>query len=627
MFRVGLIRACEDSRAKEVGLCVRVASLIENRIAALVHPAVGAGERPRHALFIGLHLVPSLAALMAVPVRLAHGVPTPWEMAGVLLLQMPLLAAFALARGYSFRLAQGISAFGLLLFGCLLAVATPDFESIAYAVFVIALFEAAGLFDLRFGASTALGILAAIAVIPVLRDTLMLPVRGETNNSVILGLALFPVLVYAGALAWGTARADLVRRRRAAREESHHRALARAIGDLVLHIDRRGAVLSCSAEAGPLFALTPRDFSGHGFYERLHLADRPLFLQAISDAFEDLTTRAATLRLRTSTVRSTRGDFEEPVYSVIEMRTRRLDDADPANGGVRGTAVCLVRDVTQSRRRDEEIAEAQRQAERAEEARERFLANVSHELRTPLNAVIGFADLLAMEKVQKDPKKISEYASIISASGHHLLSVVNSILDMSKLEAGSFDIEPARFEPAALLDRCVDIVRLKAEEGKVCVVRDYDANLGAIVGDERACRQIVINLLSNAVKFTPKGGLVTLSARSDLGLEIRVEDTGMGIAATDLPRLGDAFFQASNARSRLFEGTGLGLSLVRGLVGLHGGSIHVASAPGRGTAVTVRLPRDCRDTGPTAAPISVSTAMRGHSAPSKARIEKVKNIA
>ena len=607
-------------------MCVGVASLIENRIAALVHPAVAAGERPRHTLFIGLHLLPSLVALMALPVRLAHGVPSPWEMAGVLLLQAPLLAAFTLARGYPLRLAQAISASGLILFGCLLVVAAPAFEAVAYAVFVIALFEAANLFDVRFGASTVIGMLAALAIVPVLRNTLMLPVRGETDDPVILALALFPVLVYAGALAWGTARVELLRRRRAAREEAHHQALARAIGDLVLHLDRRGAVLSCSADAGPLFALTPRDFSGLGFYERIHLADRPTFLQAISDAFDDLTTQASVLRLRTTSVRSTRGDFDEPVYAVIEMRIRRLNDADPASGGVRETAVCLVRDITQTKRRDEEIAEAQRLAERAEKARERFLANVSHELRTPLNAIIGFADLLPMDKVKVDPSKITEYAAIISASGHHLLSIVNSILDMSKLEAGSFDIAPARFEPVALLDQCLDIVRLKAEEGMVRLVRDYDARLGAIVGDERACRQIVINLLSNAVKFTPKGGVVTLTARSDFGLSISVEDTGIGISASDMPRLGDAFFQASNARSRMFEGTGLGLSLVRGLVGLHGGTIHVASAPNRGTTVSVHLPQDCRELRPTSAPIVINTAAR-KSASTVVRIEKVKNIA
>lgn len=601
------------------------ASLIENRIAALVHPAVAASERTRHALFIGLHLVPSLAALTVVPIRLAYAVPGRWEMLGVLLLQAPLLAAFALARGYSFRFAQAISAAGLIAFGCLLAVAAPDFEAVAYALFVIALFEAASIFDLRFGASAALGVLVALAVIPVLRNTLMLPVRGETNDPVVLALALFPVLVYACALAWGAARVELLRRRRASTEEARHQALARAIGDLVLHIDSRGAVLSCSAEAGPLFALTPRDFSGLGFYERLHLADRPTFLQAISDTFDDFATQALVLRLRTATIRSTRGQFEEPVYSAVELRLRRLSDADPANGGVRKTAVCLVRDVTHVKRRDEEAAEAQRQAERAEEARERFLANVSHELRTPLNAIIGFADLLQMEKVRMDDARRAEYAAIISSSGHHLLSVVNSILDMSKLEAGSFAIEPMSFEPLALLDRCVDIVRLKAEEGNIRIVRDYNEALAPIVGDERACRQIVINLLSNAVKFTPKGGVVTLSARSDFGLSISVEDTGIGIAADDLPRLGDAFFQASNARSRMFEGTGLGLSLVRGLVGLHGGTINVTSAPGRGTIVTVRLPADCRQSKQTADPIVINTSSRKPS--TVVRIEKVKNIA
>ena len=137
----------------------------------------------------------------------------------------------------------------------------------------------------------------------------------------------------------------------------------------------------------------------------------------------------------------------------------------------------------------------------------------------------------------------------------------------------------------------------------------------------------MINLLSNAVKFTPSGGVVTLSAQSCFGLSLTIEDTGIGIAAGDMPRLGDAFFQASNARSRSFEGTGLGLSLVRGLVGLHGGTIDVASAPGRGTAVTVRLPPDCRKAPSVRTPVAIHAVSRVTSAPLYSHPDKVKNIA
>ena len=523
-------------------------------------------------------------------------------------------------------MAQTVSAAGLIAFGGLLAITAPALEAAAFAILVIALFQLASALDMRFGASAILGVLATLTVVPVLRDTLMLPVRGETRDPVLLALALLPIFAYAAALAWCNARLDWLRRRRTQQEAAHHQALARAIGDLVLQIDHRGAILSCSNDVGPLFALTPRDLVARGFYERLHLADRPAFLQAISDAFDDVATHTAVLRLRTATVRSTRGDFEEPVYSTIEMRTRRLGEVGDKPDNANDSAVCLVRDISQQKERDDEAAVAQRIAERAEETRERFLANVSHELRTPLNAIIGFAALLDMDHLRTDDAKRREYVGIIASSGQHLLSVVNSILDMSKIDAGSLELEAAAFEPAALLDGCLDIVRLKASEAQVRIVRDYDRLLAPIVGDERACRQIVINLLSNAVKFTPKGGTVTVSARSDFGLTLAVEDTGIGIAATDMSRLGDAFFQASNARSRTYEGTGLGLSLVRGLVGLHGGTIDVSSAPNKGTVVVVRLPADCRSVPAAQSPVVIQTFPR---APRELQAvsEKVRNIA
>ncbi len=602
------------------------ASAIEGRIAALVHPRAEGVERTRHVQFIMLHLPPSLLALAALPVRLAYGTPDAVELLGVALLQLPLVAVLLLARTGSLRLAQTVSAGGLIAVGALLAIAAPALEAAAAALFVTALFQLASALDKRFGASAILGVLAALAIIPILRDTLMLPARGEVRDPVLLGLALFPIFAYAAALAWCNARLDWLRRRRTVHEAAHHQALARAIGDLVMQIDRRGAVLTCSNDVGPLFALTPRDLGARGFYERLHLADRPAFLQAISYAFDDVATHTAVLRLRTATVRSTRGDFEEPVYSTIEMRLRRLAQTGKHHDSVNDTAVCLVRDITQQNERDLEAAAAQRVAERAEESRERFLANVSHELRTPLNAIIGFAALLDMDNVCTSEAKRKEYVGIIASSGQHLLSVVNSILDMSKIEAGSFELEAASFEPAALLDGCLDIVRLKASEAQVRIVRDYNHALAPIVGDERACRQIVINLLSNAVKFTPKGGTVTVSARSDFGLTLAVEDTGIGIAATDMSRLGDAFFQASNARSRMYEGTGLGLSLVRGLVGLHGGTIDVSSAPNKGTVVIVRLPADCRTTPASQPPVVIQTFPR---APREISVisEKVRNIA
>ena len=235
-------------------------------------------------------------------------------------------------------------------------------------------------------------------------------------------------------------------------------------------------------------------------------------------------------------------------------------------------------------------------AAEASDWRQRLLANVSHELRTPLNAIIGFSEMLAnIDLSPKDPERQREYARIINASGQHLLSVVNTILDMSKIESGVFAIEPEHFDLAALIDFSCDLVKLKAQEKNIELLAAC-APMGEIVADKRSCKQILLNLLSNAVKFTPEGGRVTVSARKEGGcVVVNVSDTGIGVTSAELQRLGDPFYQARATYDRPYEGAGLGLSIVRGLVALHGGAISFASAPNEGASVTVRLPFDCRD--------------------------------
>ncbi|MCW2286342.1 signal transduction histidine kinase [Rhodoblastus acidophilus] len=238
-----------------------------------------------------------------------------------------------------------------------------------------------------------------------------------------------------------------------------------------------------------------------------------------------------------------------------------------------------------------------RAAAEAADWRQRLLANVSHELRTPLNAIIGFSEMLAnVDLSPRDPEQQREYARIINASGQHLLSVVNTILDMSKIESGVFAIEPEHFDLAALIDFSCDLVKLKAQEKRIELLAACAPRTGEIVADKRACKQILLNLLSNAVKFTPEGGRVTVSSRREgESVVINVADNGIGVTPAELQRLGDPFYQARATYDRPYEGAGLGLSIVRGLVALHGGAISFASAPNEGASVTVRLPFDCRE--------------------------------
>ncbi len=403
------------------------------------------------------------------------------------------------------------------------------------------------------------------------------------------------------ALAVAAAALDL-RRRRASpggAGDENYRLLAETIGDLVLRHDQNGAVISASAAAQTLFATPASDFAGRGFFERVHVADRPAFLKALGDAQQRDGVAAATLRLRVGP----RAGGEEPAFAWVEMRARRVGDAGSrARDGA--ATISVIRDVTNAKIREAELDAARAETEIANSWKDRLLANVSHELRTPLNAIIGFSEILASAELKPgDPARQLEYAGIIHNSAEHLLSVVNLVLDASKIEAGQFELLPEPFDVAALISACCDMVRLKADKGRITLVRAPVDCPTDLIADKRACRQIVLNLLSNAVKFTLPEGKVTIGAHADGAmLTLYVEDTGIGIAQGHLSRLGDRFFQVRSDADRLFEGTGLGLSVVRGLVGLHGGSVALESAAGKGTRVIVKLPLDCRSTARSDAP-------------------------
>jgi cell cycle sensor histidine kinase DivJ len=203
------------------------------------------------------------------------------------------------------------------------------------------------------------------------------------------------------------------------------------------------------------------------------------------------------------------------------------------------------------------------------------------------------------DTMQLDIKRRHEYATLIGDSGHHLLSVVNGILDMSKIESGNFEITPEPFSPAPVVGTCCDLMALRAREAGIDLVSRVPADMPDIVADKRAVKQILINLLSNAVKFTRRGGKISVTG--EIGgayATFTVEDTGVGIGEDDLRHVGDPFFQVRTAYDRPHDGTGLGLSIVKGLVELHGGELGIRSRVGAGTSVSVRLPVDCEKARP-----------------------------
>jgi PAS domain S-box-containing protein len=257
--------------------------------------------------------------------------------------------------------------------------------------------------------------------------------------------------------------------------------------------------------------------------------------------------------------------------------------------GYRGGA----RDVTAAVWADHALRRAKEEAEAANRTKSMFLANMSHELRTPLNAVIGLAEMIEGEMLGPVGNETYRgYAADIHASGRHLLAIISEILDLAKIEAGRLDLEETVLDVGGIAAEVARLVDPQAVAAGVAVRCEIAADLPALRADEQAIRRILYNLLSNGLKFTPRGGSVTVSvAREPSGeIAIAVADTGIGIAAHDLPRLTQPFVQLDNVYRRKYQGTGLGLSLVRSLAELHGGSVEIASEEGAGTVVTVRLP-------------------------------------
>jgi signal transduction histidine kinase len=238
-----------------------------------------------------------------------------------------------------------------------------------------------------------------------------------------------------------------------------------------------------------------------------------------------------------------------------------------------------------------EIEDKSRQLEAASRHKSEFLANMSHELRTPLNAVIGFSEVLLQRMFGELNDKQDEYLKDIYASGQHLLSLINDILDLSKIEAGRMELTPAPFHLPSAMDNAVTLVKERAARHGITLELDLDPRLGELVGDERKVKQVLLNLLSNAVKFTPEGGRISLKAgRRDGAVEIAVTDTGIGIAPEDQAAIFEEFRQVGSDETRKQEGTGLGLTLAKKFVELHGGRIWVESEPGRGSTFTFTLP-------------------------------------
>ena len=258
-----------------------------------------------------------------------------------------------------------------------------------------------------------------------------------------------------------------------------------------------------------------------------------------------------------------------------------------------GGSIATYEDVTESYQAEVDLRAAKEEAEVASRAKSDFLAGVSHELRTPLNAIIGFSEVMQNEMFgPMGDSHYHEYAADIHESGHHLLSLINDILDLSKIEAGKFELHEETVTVTDTIEAALRLVGQRAEKAGVELVRAVAPRLPRLYADGRALKQVLLNLLTNAIKFTPQGGRVTIGADLAPGgdLALTVVDTGVGMSAEDMEQALTPFGQAESDIAREQEGTGLGLPLTKHLVELHGGSLTIESAPGAGTTIRATFP-------------------------------------
>ncbi|RWK57322.1 ATP-binding protein [Mesorhizobium sp.] len=358
--------------------------------------------------------------------------------------------------------------------------------------------------------------------------------------------------------------------------------LENIIDAVVLRAGRHGEVLDASAKARTILKLQPELLFGTGLFDRIHLSDRVAYLSALADMRDGAPARRLDLRVRLP--QNGNGPTADN-YRPFSLELARGEEQQDV-------LTFVMRENDELAGLREELAAAKEAAASAEVAKGRFLAVVSHELRTPLNAIIGFSDMLLHEMFGtfKDPRQ-KEYVGLVKESGQHLLAVVTSILDVSRIEAGAYATEPEPFRFVEAVEMCQSMMSLQAEAKNIDLQAQIAPDAGEINADRRAVQQILINLVSNAIKFTPDGGDVVVGAkRIGSRLHFWVRDTGIGIAEEDLANLGKPFMQIQNDYTRRFEGTGLGLSLVKGLVALHEGTMSIESMPGEGTTVTISLP-------------------------------------
>ena len=564
-----------------------VLNIIRDCLDALLHPSArfDALTRARHRAFIAPRLLGSLAAFAAFPIYLvARGAPSALEVAGFAWLIAPILLSWFLSRTGRYESAHVLSSLALACLVTAVAVTTGGIASFAAVWLVVVPLEAALSASRRVVAFASLLALSCVAILIALGHFDMLPLAAAPRQAMMMAFGVASATLYAAGLAFGAESLARTSVALLSREEERYRLLALNMSDVISRHSRNGAVQFISPAAESLLGTQVSQLTGHGLFDRVHVADRPAYLTAMSAAARGGEAKSVEFRLKRD---DTRGAVD---FIWVEMRCRPLEQSAVATG--EAEVVAVTRDITDRKMQEQALELARGAAEAADAAKTRFLVTMSHELRTPLNAIIGFSEMIAREdSLMLDAARRKEYAQLINDSGQHLLGVVNGILDMSKMETGNFEIAPQTFAPRAAVINCCNLLALKARENGIDLIANLPQDLPALNADPCAFKQIVLNLVSNSIKFTERGGRVTVGAQVEgTRLVLRVTDTGVGIGPEDLKLIGAPFFQAGKTYQRRHEGTGLGLSIVKSLVALHSGEFKVQSKVDEGTTVTVAMP-------------------------------------
>ena len=419
--------------------------------------------------------------------------------------------------------------------------------------------------------------LALSVIIGVQGAGLLPPSRLPGQYELWLCVSMMVAIIQASLMAVAAQERHRAADQAAEAGEARYRFLAENAHDLITRHTIDGRIHYASPASVRLLGYQPEDLIGRTLADLAHPEDAPTVSAAFVAAGEGRAA-SAELRLLTKT-----GD-----YAWGEFRCRPAGQSGDAMGDI----VAVTRDVAERKAHERDLIHARNLAEEGSRAKSRFLANMSHELRTPLNAILGFSEVMTHQMFGPMGARYVDYSRLIHESGGHLLGLINSILDMSKIEAGRFKLQPEPFELSEVVVQALRFVRFVAERNGVTLEEDLDPSAQRVMADKRAVTQILINLLSNGVKFTPRGGMVRIAATASGGdIVLSIADTGVGIDPADLKRLGQPFEQVESEHTRAKEGTGLGLALVRALSQLHGGSMTIDSQLGEGTTVRVKLPQ------------------------------------